>query len=215
MSYFDSKKSVSWDKSVYEETTEELPTNAPEPLGKRVTLVHYFDANLMHDVLSGKSVTGCTHLANKTPIMWHSKKQATSETATYGAEFVAGRTCVEQIVDLRNTFRCLGVPVNKTSCVFGDNETMMQSSSFPHARLHKRHNMLSFHYVRSMIARGFVALHHLKSANNLADILTKHWSHASVHGLLCPIFHHQGNTANLHDDDTPGCSDNHIVTPTP
>lgn len=204
---FNGKIKFDWSKSVYEEHQEEIPHDAPPPLGKRVTLIHYFDANLMHDVLSGKSVTGCIHLANKTPIMWHSKKQATSETATYGAEFSAGRTCIEQVIDLRNTFRYLGVPINETSYVFGDNESMIQSASFPYAKLHKRHNILSFHFVRGMIARGFIALYHIRSENNLADILTKHWSHNSVYNLLRPIFHHVGNTAELYTDDTPGCLD--------
>ena len=44
-------------------------------------------------------------------IDWFSKKQATIETATYGSEFVAAHTCVEQIIDLRNTLRYLGVPI--------------------------------------------------------------------------------------------------------
>lgn len=212
LSSFNNKLAFDWSKTVYGEHKEEIPNDAPVPLGKRVTLIHYFDANLMHDVLSGKSVTGCIHLANKTPIMWYSKKQATSETATYGAEFVAGRTCIEQTVDLRNTFRYLGVPINDISYVFGDNESMIDSSSFPYARLRKRHNILSFHYVRSMIAKGFIALHHLISSSNLADILTKHWSHNSVYNLLKPLFHHVGNTAQLYIDDSPECLDNIIQT---
>ena len=104
-------------------------------------------------------------------------------------------------------FRYLGVPINEISYLFGNNETMVQSSSFPHAPLHKRHNILSYHYVRSMIAKGFIALHHLNSASNLADVLTKHWSHNSVYGLLKPIFHYMGNTAMLYTDDMPGCLD--------
>ena len=192
-----------WDKSVYEEFHEELPTDAPEPLGKRVTLIHWFDANLMHDVLSGKSVTGCIHYFNKTPMMWYSKKQATSETATYGAEFVAGRTCIEQIVDLRQSLRYLGVPVHDISYVFGDNESMINSSTYTYSRLHKRHNILSYHYVRSMIARGFIALTHTSSESNLADVVTKHWSHRSVYDLLRPVFHHVGDTATLYIDDDP------------
>ena len=211
VSYFDSKE-FDWSSTVYGKHQEEIPIDAPTPLGNRVTLIHYFDANLMHDVLSGKSVTGCVHLANKTPIMWYSKKQATSETATYGAEYIAGRTCIEQIIDLRTTFRYLGIPIKDKSYVFGDNETMIQSSSFPHARLQKRHNILSYHFVRSMIARGFIALHHLKSKNNLVDVLTKHWSHTSVYNLLRPIFHHGGNTASLYTDDTPYCLDQYVNT---
>ena len=134
---FDNRIKMDWSKSIYGDHTEELPDDAPTPLGKEVVLLHYFDANLMHDVLSGKAVTGCIHFANKTPIMWHSKKQATTETATYGAEFVAGRTCIEHVIDLRNTFRYLGVPIHKTSYMFGDNESMINSSAFPYARLNK------------------------------------------------------------------------------
>jgi hypothetical protein len=71
-----------WTHTVYDNVKELLPKDAPEPLGKYVTLFHYVDANLMHDITSGKSVTGILHLVNKTPIDWYSKKQATVETAT-------------------------------------------------------------------------------------------------------------------------------------
>ena len=153
---FNNKIDLDWSKTIYGDHEESRPEDAPYPLGKRVTLIHYFDANLMHDVLSGKAVTGCIHLANKTPIMWYSKKQATTETATYGAEFIAGRTCIEQIINLWNTFRYLGVPIHDVSYTFGDKKTMVNSASNPGARLQKRHNILSFHFVRSMIARGFI-----------------------------------------------------------
>jgi hypothetical protein len=92
-----------WERSVYGNVSEMLPLDAPEPLGKFVTLMHYFDVNLYHDVLTRRSVTGILHLLNKTPIEWYSKKQATVETATYGSEFIAACTCVDQIVDLRTT----------------------------------------------------------------------------------------------------------------
>jgi len=100
-----------WSRSVYGELEEVLPNDAPTPLGKFVTLTHFVDANLMHCMATGKSVTGILHLINKTPIDWFSKKQATVETATYGSEFVVARTCTEQIIDLRNTLRYLGVSV--------------------------------------------------------------------------------------------------------
>ena len=100
-----------WRDTAYGKHSEELPTNAPIPLGKRVILTHYYDASLMHDVLSGKAVTGVLHFYNKTPIDSYSKKQATTETATYGSEFVSCRTCIEHTIDHRNYLRYLGVPV--------------------------------------------------------------------------------------------------------
>ena len=210
MSAFDNKTKLDWSKTAYGDPKEDIPHDAPVPLGKRVTLIHYFDANLMHDVLSGKAVTGCIHFINKTPIMWYSKMQATTETATFGAEFISARTCIEQIVDLRNSLRYMGIPINNISYVFGDNKSMIDSASFPDSRLNKRHNILSYHYVRSMVACGHLAVHHVTSASNLADVLSKHWSYNSVYRLLQPIFHHFGNTASLYQDDDPDCLDSLI-----
>ena len=79
---------------------EETPKNAPPSLGKMVQLTHCVDANLMHDVTTGRSVAACLHLANATPIDWHSKKMATVETATCGAEFMAATMSIEQVIDL-------------------------------------------------------------------------------------------------------------------
>jgi hypothetical protein len=88
-----------WEHSVYGNPTKDIPTDAPPPLGKQIVLTHYFDVNLMHDVLSGKAVTGVVHFYNKTPVDWYCNKQSTTETTTYGSEFLACRTCFEQIIN--------------------------------------------------------------------------------------------------------------------
>ena len=186
-----------WDASVYGDVQEELPYNAPPPLGKQVILTHYVDANLYHDALSGRSVTGILHMINGTPIDWYSKKQATVETATYGSEFVAARTCVEQIIDLRHTLRYLGVPVLQKSQMFGDNKTVVDSATKIHAKLHKRHTALSFHRVREAMAAGFIAFNHISGTRNPADIMTKHWAYACVWSILQPLLFWQGDTANI------------------
>ena len=48
---------------------------------------------------------------------------------------------MEQIIDLRLQLRYLGVPVKGSTMMFGDNESVVNSASIPHARLHKRHTM--------------------------------------------------------------------------
>ena len=93
--------------------SELLPDNAPEPLGKPVTLTHYVDANMFYDALTGRSVTGVLHMLNATPIDWYSKKQATVETATYGSEFVAACICIVQVIDLQTTLMYLGVSIQE------------------------------------------------------------------------------------------------------
>jgi hypothetical protein len=129
---------------VYGEILELIPQDAPNPLGKMFTLTHYVDANLTHDTISGRSVTGILHMINKTPLDWYSKKQATVETATYGSEFIASRVCVKQIIDLQNTLLYLGVPIRSTSYMFGDNKSVVDTSMQVFAKLHKHYNMLLF-----------------------------------------------------------------------
>jgi hypothetical protein len=186
-----------WSRSVYGELSEVLPTDAPPPLGRYVTLTHYVDANLMHDIVTGRSVTGILHLINKTPFDWYSKKQSTVETATYGSEFIASRTGVDQAVDIRNTLRYLGVPVREKSYMFGDNESVVNSSMQVHAKLHKRHNMLSFHRVREAIASGMIGFYHIPGAVNPADILSKHWGYSQVWEQLRTVLFWKGDTASI------------------
>ena len=148
-----------------------------------------------------KTSTEGTREINQTPIDWYSKKQSTVETATYGSEFVASRTCVERDIDLRMLLRYLGVPIRKTALMFGDNESVVNSSSTPHAKLHKRHSALSFDRVREAIAAKIVNYCHINSKDNPANVLSKHWGHNQVWPLLqCVLFWH-GDTIELERND--------------
>jgi hypothetical protein len=189
--------SFDWEKIVYGDVPEIIPTNIPQPLGKHVTLTHYFDANLYHDMMTGRSVTGIVHLFNKTPIKWYSKKQATVKTATYGSDFIAACTCVEQIVDLRTYLWYLGVPIHHQSYVFGDNKTVIDGSTVPRAKLHKRHNALSFHCVREAVTSGMLLMYYMPEEKNPADILSKHWGYQQIWKILQPLLFYQGDTTDL------------------
>ena len=120
---------------------EIIPSYCPKPLGKSVTTTTTLDANLLHCLATGASLTARLHFCNQTPTDWYSKKQATVETATYGSEFVAAKTTTEQIMDLRYTLRYLGVPTNSNSYMFGDNRSIVTSATLPHSTLSKRHRV--------------------------------------------------------------------------
>jgi len=180
--------------SVYGQVTELLPTGAPEPLGKPVLTTTFVDANLYHDLLTGQAVTGVLHMMNKTPIDWYSKRQATVETATYGSKFVAARIATDRIINLRTTLRYLGVPVNGESFMFGDNQSVVTSSTIPHSALNKRHNALSYHRLRKAVAAGIIRFYHKKGKTNPADVLSKHTSHAGAWPLVKPMLFWQVNT---------------------
>ena len=129
-----------WTRSVYSGACEQIPHDIPKPLGKHVQTTHYVDANLHHDLATGKAVTAVLHFLNQTPIDAYTKRQSTVETATYGSEFVAARTTVDQIIDIRTTLRYLGVPIRDKSYMFGDNRSVVTSSTIPNSAISKRHH---------------------------------------------------------------------------
>ena len=194
-----------WEGSVHGKVSEVLPTDTPEPLGKFVVTISYHDANLYHNVLTGRSVTGIPHLVNKTPIDWYSKKQPTVETAACGSEFSSARTCAEQIIDLRNTLRYLCVLFRKKSFMFGDNDVVVNESVTPRARIHKRHAALLFRRVREAIAVKIVSCDFIRGVANPADILSKYCGHSKIWPTLKPLLFWQGDAMDCFEDEEQGC----------
>ena len=186
-----------WSRTVYGKVHQRRAPDAPEPKGKPVLTTTFKDANLYHDLATGRAVTGILHFLNQTPIDWFSKKQETVETATYGSEFAAARSAVQQIAALRLALQYLGVPLRESSYLFGDNESVVKSGSIPHSRLSKRHHALAYHYTRKAVASKMVAFHHISGDANVADILSKHWGHTQIYPMLRPILFYQGDTHDL------------------
>jgi hypothetical protein len=152
-------------------------------------------------MVTGRSVTAILHFLNQSPMDGYSKKQATVETASFGSEFVAARTTINQIIDLR-TLCYLGVhPIREKSYVFGDNMTVIDALSTPHAKLHKRHNALSFHCVREAVASKYVTIFHLPGEYNPADILSKHWAYALIWQTMNALLFAREDTWDLLDDE--------------
>ena len=190
-------KECDWARSVHGRVREQKVADAPTPKGKMVITTTCVDANLCHDQATGRAVTGVLHCVNQTPISWYSKKQATVETATCGSEFSAAKTAIQQITSLRIDLQYLGVPITDNSMLFGDNESVVTSSTIPHSQLGKRHVALSYHYTREAIASKMVNFHHPPGELNPADILSKHWGHSQVCDLLRPMFFYRGDTNML------------------
>ena len=132
-----------WTRSFYSGACEQIPHEIPKPLGKHVQTTHYVDANLHHDLATGKAITAALHFLNQTPIDAYTKRQSKVETATYGSEFVAARTAVDQIIDVRTTLRYLGVPIRDKSYMFGDNRSVVTGSTIPNSTISKRHHLAS------------------------------------------------------------------------
>ena len=132
-----------WSNSPYAGTCEDLPTNLPTSRGKPVK---------MYTMLTPTCIMTCS-TEKLLPTFFIS--QQTVETATFGAESSATRTTIEQLRSNKMTLLYLGVPIQGQSIMlFGDNKTVVDSTTQPHSRLHKHHIMLSYQYVHEALASG-------------------------------------------------------------
>ena len=162
-----------------------------------MTTTTYVDANLHHDQVTGIAVIACLLIVNATPSHWYTKRQTTVETATYGSEFVAARIATDQIFDHRYTRMYLGVPVRSKRFLFGDNKSVVDSTSIPTSTLSKKSTLASYHRVGEAIAAGYLQFNWKDRKSNPADILCKHWEFANIWPLLKPLLFWKGDTDEL------------------
>jgi hypothetical protein len=81
--------------------------------------------------------------------------------------------------------------------MFGDSKSIVDSSIQLHAKLHKRHTMLSFHRIREAIASGIVGFFYIPGDINPADSLSKHWGYAKIRERLKSLLFWKGDTADI------------------
>ena len=86
--------------------------------------------------------------------------------------------------------------------MFGDNKSVVDSSMQVHAKLHKRHSILSFHRVRENIASGMVGFYFINGNDNPADILSKHWGYSQIWSRLKALLFWMGDTMDIQDKTT-------------
>jgi hypothetical protein len=183
-----SAKFVEYDwNEFYPEATEELPPDMPEAIGPNMDTVCYVDADHAHDTLTRRSVSGILIFVAGMPVKWYSKRQKTVETSSYGSELVATRIAIELVQEVRYKLRMLGVPINESTTMYGDNMSVVLNTTVPSSQLKKKHNAIAYHRIREAIAAKIIKFAHIPSSQNIADILTKPLPVNTFENLIQPI----------------------------
>ena len=125
-------------KAFYGDVTEAIPPNAPLPREKDVDIRLFVDSDHAGDKRTRRSRTGFLIYLNMSPVIWHSKKQATIETRVLGAEFVAMKHGMEALRGLRYKLRMMEVPIDGPSFIYGDNMSVIHNTQRPESTLKKK-----------------------------------------------------------------------------
>jgi hypothetical protein len=176
-------------KDDYPDAFEEIDTNVPRPLIDEIAVTAFVDSDHAHDKVSRRSITGLIIFIGRTPVFFSSKRQGAIETSTYGAEFCAMKTAVEETMAVRYMLRCLGVRVNHASLICGDNLGVIQNSTISDSLLKKKHVAIAYHKTREAAAAGIVHPIKTDGVDNYADVLTKSQTIKTFARLVCAIMH--------------------------
>src|SRR5687767_3287430 len=98
-------------------------------MGKLCTITTYVDADHARDQVTRRSISGIVMLPTNTRVSWLSKRQKTVESSTYGSEMVASRIAIELVISLRYSLYMLGVNLEPTTVLVGDNMAVVLNTT--------------------------------------------------------------------------------------
>ena len=86
---------------------------------------------------------------------------------------VAAKMAVDLIIEIRYKLRMLGVVLEETSVLLGDNMSVILNTTIPLSSLKKKNLACAYHRVREAIAGGIINFGKIPSELNMADMNTK------------------------------------------
>ena len=87
-------------------------------------------------------------MLNNAPIYWHSKKQTSVETSTFGSEMMETKQAADYIRGFHYKLRMFGIPVEEPSYMYGDNQSVLAVSTRTEYTLNKKAQSIAFHFIR-------------------------------------------------------------------
>jgi hypothetical protein len=87
----------------------------------------------------------------------------------------------------------MGIAINNSTYIFGNNKSVLVNLSEPHSQLKKKSSSIAYHYVREGVAKGEWKATYLNTNLNPADLLTKSLGGGEKRTLFISYFLHYLN----------------------
>ena len=140
--------------------------------GSEIKLQGYVDSDLAGDIDSRRSTTGYVFTLGSAAVSWISQLQKIVSISTTEAEYVAATEACKEMVWMQGFMEELGK--KQADCkLYSDSQSaihLAKNSAF-HSRT--KHIDIRYHFIRSLLEDGSIALEKIHTSENLADMLTK------------------------------------------
>ncbi|PKU77531.1 Retrovirus-related Pol polyprotein from transposon TNT 1-94 [Dendrobium catenatum] len=136
----------------------------------------YSDADWASDSMDRKSISGFCSYLGPNLISWTVKKQATVAKSSTEAEYRSLSAATSEVIWLRRLVAELHIPQTSPTTIHCDNPSAISIAKNPVFHARTKHIEIDYHFIRQQISSNDIALAHISSQNQIADIFTKPFS---------------------------------------
>jgi hypothetical protein len=139
----------------------------------KLTLRGFADASFANDPDTRRSCTGHVFFLGRSCVSWTSKTQPTVATSPTEAEYIAANEAAREAMHLRSLLREFGEIQDEPTTIYEDSTgcISMSFNAVHHART--KHMDVRYQYVRERVQEGDLVLKHVRTDDQIADVLTK------------------------------------------
>jgi hypothetical protein len=152
-----------------------------------VSPVAYVDADYGGCRDTRRSTSGYVFMMAGGAVSWSSKRQATVALSTVEAEYVAMSRCAQQMVWMHSWLSEVDIDYTKPGMIRGDNRgaLALTKNTKDHGKV--KHIDIRHHYIRDLLQSKQIAIEHVSSVDNLADLFTKPLPRDHHHRILVAL----------------------------
>jgi hypothetical protein len=141
--------------------------------GVEARLLGFSDADMGGDIDTRKSTTGVLFFFGPCAISWQSQKQKVVALSSCEAEYIAGTTAACQGTWLAQLLAEVKSEQQEKFTLKMDSQSAIALSKNPVHHERSKHIDVRFHFIRNCILDGKMEVEHVRTEEQLADILTK------------------------------------------
>jgi transposase InsO family protein len=141
------------------------------PKFSQTLLVGYADADWASEA-DRKSTSGYLFEVFGGVVSWSTRKQSVVALSSTEAEYIALSLAACELLWLKNLLNEMFVKTDSPILLYEDNMSCIHQLSKPESSRQK-HVDVKYHFVKDLVAQNQIDVHHLKSDEQKADILTK------------------------------------------
>ena len=142
--------------------------------GDELNMHAYSDSDWATCPITRRSISGTVVFMFGAPVSWMSRRQQIVATSSMEAEYIAAYYAAQDVVWFTALLRDLDLQdTTRPTVLFIDNESARSLAHNPVHHARSKHIDVKFHWLREQVLAGILAVNHVDTNDQRADILTK------------------------------------------